>query len=167
MSSVAISTRSVAAPSLPPSTDGVRSLAIFDHIPVRHGVCAVSMDGILLKKGDVAVYDELALSMTEGLVDGGLYVVEYQSPRSGMSWELFRRFECTRVNVSREVIIAARSKHRPEHWYVHPICGSGAMRGGMIRMSDGPYRDEFHLMDKIIGEVVGVYRGRQFDVEVA
>lgn len=134
-------------------------LRIFPSIPPRHGVIAIEGNSPMFRTGEVAVYDELWSS--EGVIDGGLYVLEYQHPRSGMSWECWDRHNAGRtagrsgLDVSRTSARVVRSNWpgAEDDWMIHPLA---AFRAGVFTCSDGPLR-EYYLADKIIGKIVGIY----------
>lgn len=114
-------------------------LSLFATIPKGHGVVAIA--------GQVAIYDEDDLRRNE-LQDGAFYVVEYQSPRSGMSWQTFHADDRRRLDTSREVVRAVRCQRNPEHWW---------LRHARASFVSGPMLD-FNLTDMIVGKVVGIYR---------
>jgi hypothetical protein len=122
-----------------------------DVIPVRpEDECA------LLRRGEVAVFSD-EFMYREKLQDGGIYVIEYQRPRAGMSEEMRQQLG-SRTDVERSIIRACRDQKQPERWWAHPL-GRERRSGGMrvFICSDGPYWD-FQLTDKLIGKVIGVYR---------
>jgi hypothetical protein len=130
------------------------SLQIFESIPARHGVIAVSDGGVLLRRGECAVYDELDLHLNE-LVDGGLYVIEYQSPRHSMPIAMFATLPGARMKIDRKVVRIARHSRLRDMWVVHPLRPCPHARTFVC--TDGPYED-FQLADKLIGRVVGILR---------
>jgi hypothetical protein len=128
------------------------ALRIYDSIPIRHGVIAAEYDATIIRKGEVAVYDELALS-EDGLVEGAIYVTESQSPMAGMPWDMWWNTEGqrSRLAVTRSIVVAKR--HKGETWATHPL--RSRQRGCFI-MSDWPL-PEHYLLGKIVGRVVGIY----------
>lgn len=136
------------------------SLQIFDEIKQGYEVIPVRREDAcaLLQPGEVAVYSD-DFMYREELQDGGIYVIEYQRPRAGMSDEMRKQLG-SRMDVERSIIRACRDSREPERWWAHPLCRerrSGGMR--VFICSDGPYQD-FQLTDKLIGKVIGVYRPR-------
>lgn len=113
--------------------------AAFNSVPPRHGVA--------LLQGQVVVYDENDLHRNE-LQAGAFYVIEYQRPRSGLSWAQFRTIDDRRVDASREVVRVVRRGDKAEHWWLHHA---------QSRFVSGPLL-EFNLTDMIVGKVVGIYR---------
>ena len=120
------------------------TLRIFGEVPD-------SCDVVPLR-GLVAVYD----TDWRFVRDGGLYVVERQTPVGGMSWETYDRFNrehgpreprC-RIKTSREVVQVRRrpGDSDPSWWLVLP---SG--------FHDGPIAD-WALGHNFVGEVLGLYR---------
>lgn len=144
----------------------VSALRIFDSIPQHwHGVIQVDGDGAapLLRTGEVAVYEDFHSFPNGELVDGGLYVIEYQSTRGGMAKEMFARlfvegYGGCRLEVRRKIVRA--TFHRGA-WWVHSIEQPPMLFGrrGFV-CKDGPYTDPIFLTDKLIGVVVGIYRGQ-------
>lgn len=128
------------------------ALRIFDRVPSRHGAIAAEYDATILRKGEVAIYDELAVN-SEGLIEGQIYVVEYQSPAHGMPWHMFAASPGSRMNVSRSIVVIRHNEKTGDRWWLHPL---RAAQPGMFVMCDGPI-DSYHLTPKIIGRVVGIY----------
>ena len=101
----------------------------------------------LIRRGEVVVVDVGGAHVTGGWypVEGGLFLIEYCSPPTG-SERYTRR--------SRR-IVQTFTDHRGFWW-------AGSLRRGVqareIICADGPYRDEMALADKLIGQVVGLYR---------
>lgn len=158
--------KSPARASVPAFDPGQSALRIFDNIPeLWHGVIAVDGDGAapLLRKGEVAVYEDFHGHPHYGeLIHGGLYAIEYQSTRSAMSREMFARlfvegYGGCRLEVRRKIVRV--SFHR-DAWWVQSIEASPTFFGrrGFV-CKDGPYHDPILLTDKLIGIVVGIYRG--------
>lgn len=142
----------------------VSALRIFDQVPANwHGVIPVAGDGAapLLRKGEVAVYEVFEPHL-HALVDGGLYVIEYQSPKGGASREMFARWFVeygSRLNISRQIVRAKRSTRDSKHWYFTALDAGASFLGlPTVTMSDGPY-DEMQAFERIIGVVAGIYRG--------
>lgn len=143
-----------------PVDPDIHQLRIFTQAPFDcdRGVVVVEHDGVLLKAGEVAVYDRYPLATGEGLIDGGLYAVEFQRPVAGMSWEMWwgkGDHNRSRIRVTRNVVILRRHPKLEDHWQVHPIASRDQL--GCYLMSDGPY-PEWILTDKILGRIVGIYR---------
>jgi len=139
-----------------PTTNPLR---IFTKAPIDRdrGVVVVEHDGLLLKAGDVAVYDRMPLQTGEGLVDGGLYAIEYQSPVAGMTWERWwgdGTHHRSRIHISRSVVFLRRHSRLEEHWTIHPIAKRDTY--GFWLMSDGPI-PEWMIYDKLLGRIVGIY----------
>lgn len=109
---------------------------IFTQVPLHHGVAV--LDGI------VAVYDE---GDRRELEEGAFYVVEYQRPRAGMSWEMHRRLRSERVDTKREVVRVERCPWKCDHWIT---------RHAHSHLVDGPW-PQLALTDRIVGRVVGLY----------
>jgi hypothetical protein len=158
--------RPVNAITLPPAPMALArshrdDLRIFDAVPDHHAVIAMTGDGsALLRRGEVAVYDTDAHAAV--LQDGGLYVVESQTPAHGMPVDMFARMlldrRAPRMRVDRCVRRLVRSERNPEHWWFRPLKVDGGAIGG-IRVfvaSDGPYC-EIDVYAKVIGRVVGIY----------
>lgn len=134
------------------------ALAIFPTIPPRYGVIAVDYASPMLRAGEVAVYDELWAD--EQLVEGAIYVTEYQRPTANMSWEMWASLSPrSRLDVRRSLIIARRWGKDPSKWMAHPLAPTG---NGMALCSDGPFED-FQLAGQIIGKVVGIYNPAAID----
>jgi hypothetical protein len=147
-----------------PPVHALSALRIFNAVPEYHyGVVPVAGSGAapLLHKGEVAVFESYEHHIHGGLIDGGLYVIEYQTPRCGMSRERFAKYFTSeygsRLAISRKIV---RTNFRREAWWVQSIEGPPSFMGsrGFVAM-DGPYADPLMLTDKIIGIVVGIYRG--------
>jgi hypothetical protein len=140
-----------------PSTNPLR---IFTKAPFARdmGVVVVEHDGLLLKAGEVAVYDRCVLQSEEGgLVDGGLYAIEYQSPIAGMDWKAWwgdGTHTRSRLQINRGVIILRRHHRIEGSWTLHPIASRDTF--GCYLMSDGPI-PEWLLYDKLLGRIVGIY----------
>ncbi|AHE57407.1 hypothetical protein [Sphingomonas sanxanigenens] len=130
-------------------------LRIFDAVPHGYEVITVQErdECPLLAPGEVAVFDTSESCCGE-IVNGALYVIEWQRPRAGMSWETYRRLECQYLDVRRRIYRVERSRSDPSRWWIRPL--SPRVRG-VIQCGDGPFHD-WHLTDKIIGRVVGLYR---------
>lgn len=143
------------------------ALRIFASIPPRYGVLPVDTNSAMFRVGEVAVFDEdwTGIRQAHGPVDclleeGAIYVTEHLRPRAGMTWDYWWQLGKTygsrsHLDVSRSIVRAARSRWKgcEDRWMIHPLA---PMRGGVILCSDGPY-DEIHLVDQIIGKVVGIY----------
>jgi hypothetical protein len=122
----------------PSHDDDIRRMRAFESIPPRHGVAVLT--------GCVIVYDELALSLS-GLENGAYYVLEYQRPVAGMSWDMFYSGRRTRLETSRDVVRLERFDHDPKLWlYRHT--GNFWVSGPM---------DDIKVAEQIIGKVVGMY----------
>ena len=130
------------------------ALRIFDSVPPQHGVVAAKYDSIIIRKGEVAVYDELAIQH-EGLIDGAIYAIEYQHPRSHLPREQWATTPGFRMDTDRSLIIARADPRVPGAWSAHPL---RTRRPGRFVFTDGPYGHPAFLADKIIGRVVGLYR---------
>jgi hypothetical protein len=128
------------------------ALRIFDSVPVRHGVIAANYDATILRKGEVAVYDELAVD-SEGLIEGQVYVVEYQTPAHSMPWHVFTASPGARMKITRSIVVLKRHENHGDQWWLHPL---RVAQAGVFVMSDGPF-DSYHLTPKVIGRVVGIY----------
>lgn len=140
------------APIAHPDVDA-GALRIFSAIPPRYGVLAVDGDSPLFKAGEVAVYDELWTH--EGLIDGGIYVAEWQRPTSGMDWNQWFNLPGLRshLHIDRALVRLARHRRCADRWMLHPVVS----RAGVSFVgSDGPFED-FHVAKYIIGRVVGIY----------
>lgn len=141
-------------------TEAREPLRIFTTIPELYGVVVMRNHAPLLRAGEVAVYDQ---QWTNGkgpsdplIEDGGLYALEYQKPHGGMTWEMWwengqRYGGRTRIHTSIEIGICTLHKNG---WHTraygrHPL--------GFGLCSDGPYRDEYHLAERIVGKIVGIY----------
>lgn len=136
------------------------ALQIFDEIGDGHETIPVRRDDAcaLLQKGEVAVYSD-DFMYREPLLDGGIYVIEYQRPRALMSEEMRKQFGL-RMHVERSIIRARRDLKEPERWWAHPLCRERRDVGTNVFIcSDGPYCD-FQLTDKLIGKIIGIYRPR-------
>jgi hypothetical protein len=153
------------APSFPPlrpkqqprvisiATSKAAPLKIFSTVPPRFGVFPVEYDCPMFRAGEVAVYDEMWDH--HPLEDGGIYIIEYQRPAAGMSWEAWGSFETrSRLDIRRSMITARRSARDPQHWNASPMAATNGR--GMIIGTDGPYQD-WQLAGQIIGKVVGIY----------
>jgi|GEM_PF-2851149 len=143
-----------------PTEGEVNQLRIFSRVPreAETGIVAVEENGVLLKAGEVAVYDRYSLQLDGGLVDGALYAVEYQRPVAGMSWSMWwgnGDHVRSRLQISRHVVIARRHPKLEGHWNIHPL--APRTPEGIILMTDGPF-EEIYLADKILGRIVGIYR---------
>lgn len=143
-----------------PVESDANQLRIFSRVPTdpETGIVAVEENGVLLKAGEVAVYDRYSLQLDGGLVDGGLYAIEYQRPVAGMSWAMWwgnGDHVRSRLRVSRHVVIVRRHPKFEGHWNIHPLAPRTPQ--GIILMSDGPF-EEIYLADKILGRIVGIYR---------
>lgn len=130
--------------SVPPD---LAQLRIFDSVPRWAIAHAASDDSAapLIRVGEVAVVEG---DGCVGIVpeDGGLYLIEYVTkPHTRYGNE--RR--------TRDIIRASRD--RRGGWWARPHAaqGTGALP---IICSDGPYRDELALAERILGRVVGIYR---------
>lgn len=132
---------------------GPGALRIFPAIPPRYGVLAIDGDSLLFKAGEVAVYDELWAH--EGLIDGGIYVAEWQRPTSGMDWNQWFNLPGLRshLRIDRGLVRLARHHRRDDRWMMHPVV---TRAGDAFVGSDGPFED-FHAAKYIIGRVVGIY----------
>lgn len=127
-------------------------LRIFDAIPPRYGVIPIQGNSPLFKAGEVAVYDEMWSH--EPVQDGGLYVVEFQHPPAGMSWEIYERIGSKALlTVNRSVVRLARSAHQPDAWMRLPLA---TRENGIIVCADGPIPD-WRICENIVGKVVGIY----------
>lgn len=143
----------------------VAALRIFDHIPEHwHGVIPVDGNAAapLLRKGEVAVFEKYEPHIHGDLIDGGLYVIEYQSTPAGASrsqWVKWFIEYRSRLQIDRRIVRVRQSKKNPGSWYTTPIAGPPTFLGiqGIV-CSDGPY-EQFDLWQKLIGIVVGIYRG--------
>ena len=148
------------------------ALRIFPSIPPRHGVHAVEMNSVMFRAGEVAVYDELWASERQknGPVDtllepGCIYITETQRPVAMMSWEQWNergtKYGRSRLQTRRSIVRVERSRWKgaEDCWMIHPLASQS---GGVFHCSDGPY-DEIHLVDQIIGKVVGIYRPAPLD----
>jgi hypothetical protein len=148
------------APQGTPVTEVVdafrNDLRIYDELPSHLDVIKVrDRDACpLLRAGEVAVYDPSDQMRCEGLVDGGIYVIEYQFPVGGMSWETFHRHGADRVRVDRHLIRARRSARDPGLWCAQPLRQRFA---GAFQCSD-PDQPENLLHSKLAGRVVGLFR---------
>lgn len=124
-------------------------LEVFTSIPGRHIVHAATSDSCapLICRGQVAVVES---DGSKGWypTDGGLFLIEYVSPPHPAGRALERR--------SREIVQTRPSPKADGTWWAHPYCHRG--RSGVFFGSDGPYIDEFHLAEKLLGPVVGIYQ---------
>jgi len=130
------------------------ALRIFDSVPAQHDVIATTYDSVIIRKGEVAVYDELAVQH-EGLVEGAIYAIEYQHPRSHLPREQWATTPGFRMETDRSLIIARADLRVPGAWSAHPL---RTRRPGRFVFTDGPYEHPAFLADKLIGRVVGLYR---------
>jgi hypothetical protein len=139
------------------------ALRIFPAIPPRYGVLAVDGNSPLFKAGEVAVYDELWTH--EGLVDGGIYVAEWQRPTSGMDWNQWFNLPGVRshLHIDRALVRLARSQRDTNRWMMHPVV---TRAGDAFVASDGPF-DDYHVAKYVIGRVVGIYNPAAFSGEAA
>jgi hypothetical protein len=152
IAAAALETRS-AAPGVSP--EALSRLRILQAIPPRHGVLVAEHDSAIIRSGEVVVYDELALNH-EGLVENGIYVVQYQHPAACMPWDMWWSapgVTRSRLNISNSIVIARPCRRVADHWWTHPL---QAKQRGFFLMSDGP-QPEWYLADKIVGRVVGIY----------
>jgi hypothetical protein len=142
----------------------INPLRIFTKAPTDRdsGVIVADLDGVLIREGEVAVYDRHPMQAgEEGLIDGGLYAIEYQNPVAGMSWEMWwdkGDHQRSRIRISRKIVILRRHHKLAEHWVIHPLARVGH---GMIQMCDGPIPERI-LYDKLIGRIVGIYNPTAF-----
>lgn len=149
------------APTMPEQREPGITLRIFEAIPFGFGVEPVRRDSTMFRIGEVAVYDEQYTSGLEpghgALEDGALYVIEYQTPRAGMTWDMW--WESNRKYGGRSSIACRRNiiqvYRGAKGWYSRAY-GNDL---GVFQLSDGPH-DSIHLTDKICGKVVGIYRPR-------
>ena len=124
-------------------------LPLIPRIEKGFGVVPVLDDGaVLLRPGDVAVYDEEWLKYNE--VTPGLYCYEHQRPVS-----LSPHFDSWRI-VTREVVYMRRSPRSPGCW--DKIALRSKVIGGIRRYSvpDGPMY-EVALYNHLLGPIVGIY----------
>jgi hypothetical protein len=130
-----------------PSPTGI-SLEVFDRVPIWAIVHAAADNSTapLIREGEVAVVESDGRT---GFIpkDGGLYLIEWVGPP-------------TNAFGSREwrtrAIMQARKSDKGV-WWASPYART--FRGKRVFVcSDGPYRDEFAMADKLLGPVVGIYR---------
>jgi hypothetical protein len=139
-----------------PTYEGA-SLQILARVPPRHGAVAAEHDSALIRKGEVAIYDEGAVEQ-EGLVDGAVYAIEYQHARGHLPKDMWADSTNFRMRTRRQIVIVRRHSKLPDRWMVHPVRDS---QPGYFIVADGPY-DPTHLADKLVGRVVGIYNPAAF-----
>lgn len=128
------------------------ALRIFDRVPPQFGVAAAEHDSALIRRGEVAVYDSASVHI-EGLIDGAVYVIEYQHARGHLPQRLWADAPNLRMETKRQLVIVRRHRTREDRWVAHPLRNC---QPGYFVCSDGPY-EAHHLADKIVGRVVGIY----------
>lgn len=123
----------------------IPALQIFDTISPGHIVHAVIDRGCepMILPGEVAVVSDQENLYPE---PGGWYLIEYTRGRTYRG----RERRC------REICVAyVTQRNGEERWYLKSPAGC---RRGVIETADGPYGDINHLAEKVLGEVVGIYR---------
>lgn len=122
--------------------DGGASLRIFDTVSPDYIVHAVRDRSCepLLRSGEVAVITD-----QEGLYpeEGGWYLIEHTNGKTYSGKE--RRV--------REIVTTYIGMG--DRWWTKRPAPPGR---GIFMCSDGPYTDINHLAEKILGQVVGIYR---------
>lgn len=123
-------------------------LEIFDTVPPWAIVHAASNDRTapLIRKGEVAVIES---DGRKGWIpeDGGLYLIEYVCPPPSPHYGYERRI--------REIVQTCKNERGD--WWAHPYARTWGGRR-MFVCSDGPYRNECTLGEKLLGRVIGLYR---------
>jgi hypothetical protein len=125
-------------------------LRAFSSVPAWAVVHAVRDDSTapLVCEGEVVVVESNG-RLGHIPEDGGLYLIEYATPRQSPDFGHERR--------TREIVLTSQ---KANGWYADPYaCAMGRSR--KVLMSDGPYGDITYLAQKIVGRVVGVYRPSQ------
>lgn len=126
-------------------------LEIFASVPGWAIVHAAQDDrsAPLIREGEVAVVEADGFG---GVIpeDGGLYLIEYVSPPHC-------RPPYGRERRTRQIVQTVKGRHGG--WWARPYVQQ-TPGGGIIVCSDGPYRDEIAMAEKILGRVVGIYRPR-------
>ena len=135
-------------------------LEIIPKIERGMGVVAVqdNLGAPLLCFGDVAVYSEDFFSHFP-LVEG-IYCIQYQSTTACMpraDWARhFVEGTASQLEIRRSVVQVRRCPYAEDRWITQPL-GPQGFRGGYFVVSDGPF-DDVHLINKLLGPVIGIYR---------
>lgn len=127
-------------------------LRVFDRVPACHGVVAAEHDTALIRRGEVAVYDEQSIDH-EGLIDGAIYAIEYQHARGHLPQHMWAESPNFRMQSRREIVIVRRHSKLADRWMVHPV---REHQRGYFVVTDGPY-EPVDLADKLVGRVVGIF----------
>jgi hypothetical protein len=101
----------------------------------------------LIRAGEIVVVDQGGCQRGGWLPrEGGLFVIEYNGGLSDYPDQRYPR-------VSHDIVQTFRD-HKGRWW-------TGGIQRGLVGTTfyadDGPYKDECHLADKLIGKVVGLY----------
>lgn len=149
-----MASRAVALPEPTASLCGDRLPTIY-RIPPWHGVVAATArdDCSLVSEGEVIVFDE----HDHELIEGGIYVLEWQHPIGGASWETARRLDIRRIDTRRIVCRLTRRATGTPGWWIHPLRAAVLRSSPIVYISDGPY-DDCNLHDVMLGRVVGLYQ---------
>ncbi len=98
----------------------------------------------LIRDGEVVVIDQGGAAQGGWYpTEGGLFLIEHRSEPTG-GYDRYPRFQ-------REVVQTYCDDQGK--WWTAPL----ARGGRTLYLSDGPYRDELALADKLIGKVIGLY----------
>lgn len=127
-------------------------LRVFDRVPARHGVVAAEHDTVLIRSGEVAVYDEESINR-EGLIDGAVYAIAYQRARGHLPQHMWAESPSFRMQSRRQIVIVRRHSKLADRWMVHPV---REHQRGYFVVTDGPY-ELVDLADKLVGRVVGIF----------
>lgn len=145
MNAVALS-RSPSDASTGPALELIADMAA---MPSRFIVHAATdnRNAPLICRGEIVVVDTGGACVTGGWypTEGGLFLIEYRAAPTGS--ERYARHSRS--------IVQTFTDQRGRWW-------AGSLRRGVqgrtVFCADGPYADEAALADKLIGQVVGLYR---------
>jgi hypothetical protein len=131
------------------STPAENKLTIFDSVPVLGTVHAANDNSCAppIREGEAAVIESDG-SKRVIPEHGGIYLIEWVTPPLSPLYGYERR--------TRAIVQICRS-NRGDGWYTHSYVRNRPGKRVLL-MSNGPYQDEPHLADNILGRVVGVYR---------
>ena len=137
----------------------VGPLKIFGSVPAWAIAHAMDDDSMapLLRYGEVAVVESMGQKGWYP-VQGALFLIEYISAPQGDSKYERRQRAVVQTNCRALPSGEMRWWADPLQRMSSPQRAAQLAKSGRLYCSDGPYRDEFVLADKLLGRVAGIYR---------